>query len=210
VEGAFRQGLLDDPGLRLIETMLWDGARYPRLAGHLRRMTVAAGRLGFVFAGFGALPAPVGAARVRVTLSAAEMTCEVGSVPAATGQWRLGLAGVQLVSGDPWLSVKSTRRPAYEAARAAMGPGLDEVVLLNERGEVCDGTISTLFFDRGAGRRTPPLASGVLPGVLRAGLIRAGVVREEVLLPQDLGRVRLWAGNALRGLVPAVWAGQFS
>lgn len=207
MESALRQGVLDDPGLRLIETMLWDGARYPRLAGHQARMAGAAARLGFGFAGFGTLPAPATAARVRVTLGSAGLAVEVGDLPAPRGQWRVGLAGVRLVAEDPWLTVKSTRRTAYEAARAAMAPGLDEVLLLNERGEVCDGTISTLFFDRGAGRRTPPLASGVLPGVLRAGLIAAGVVREEVLRPEDLPEVRLWMGNALRGLIPAVWAG---
>jgi 4-amino-4-deoxychorismate lyase len=207
VEGAFRQGVLEDPGLRLIETMLWDGARYPRLAGHAARLAAAAARFGFGFDGLAALPAPQGAARVRVTLGGQGLAVEVGPVPAAAGLWRLGLAAGRLAAGDPWLTVKSTRRGAYEAARAAMRPGLDEVLLLNERGEVCDGTISTLFFDRGAGRRTPPLACGVLPGVLRAGLVAAGVVREEVLMPADLPRVRLWAGNALRGLIPAVWAG---
>jgi 4-amino-4-deoxychorismate lyase len=207
VEGAFRQGVLEDPGLRLIETMLWDGARYPRLAGHLQRMTAAAARLGLDFKGFGRLPAPQAAARVRVTLGVQGLAVEAGPLPPAAGLWRLGLAAGRLVSGDPWLTVKSTRRGPYEAARAAMRPGLDEMLLLNERGEVCDGTISTLFFDRGSGRRTPPLACGVLPGVLRAGLVAAGVVREEVLMPADLGHVRLWAGNALRGLIPAVWAG---
>lgn len=210
MEGALRQGVLEDPDLRLIETMLWDGARYPRLAGHVARMAAAAARLGFAFGGFGKLPAPQAAARVRVTLGAEGLAVEVGTPPPAAALWRLGLADVRLRSDDPWLAVKSTRRAGYEAARAAMPPGLDEVVLLNERGELCDGTISTLFFDRGAGRRTPPLASGVLPGVLRAGLVAAGVVREEVLLPADLGHVRLWAGNALRGLIPAVWAGKFS
>jgi len=30
---------------------------------------------------------------------------------------------------------------------------------------------------------------------------------EEVLLADDLPKVRLWVGNALRGLIPAVWAG---
>ena len=88
-------------------------------------------------------------------------------------------------------------------ARAALPAGLDEVVFLNERGEVCDGTITTVFFDRGAGMRTPPLACGLLPGVLRAEL----AVPEEVLLAGDLPKVRLWVGNALRGLIPAVWAG---
>ena len=45
-------------------------------------------------------------------------------------------------------------------------------------GEVCDGTITTVFFDRGKGLRTPPLTCGLLPGVLRADL----AVPEEVLL----------------------------
>jgi 4-amino-4-deoxychorismate lyase len=73
------------------------------------------------------------------------------------------------------------------------------MIFQNERGEVCEGTITTVFFDRGQGMRTPPLACGVLPGVLRADLGAA----EEVLLVVDLPRVRLWVGNALRGLIPA-------
>jgi 4-amino-4-deoxychorismate lyase len=131
------------------------------------------------------------------------MAVERGAVPAPLAVWRVGMAGARLASADPWLRVKSTRRAVYDAARAALAPGLDEVVFLNERGEVCDGTITTLFFDRGQGMRTPPLSSGLLPGVLRAEL----AVPEEVLRAEDLPRVRLWLGNSLRGLAPAVWAG---
>ena len=54
-----------------------------------------------------------------------------------------------------------------------MPEGLDELLFLNERGEVCDGTITTLFFDRGEGLRTPPLSCGLLAGVLRAELASA-------------------------------------
>jgi 4-amino-4-deoxychorismate lyase len=78
---------------------------------------------------------------------------------------------------------------------------LDEVIFLNERGEVCDGTITTLFFDRGQGMRTPPLSSGLLPGVLRAEI----GCPEEVLLVDQLPEVRLWVGNALRGIIPAIF-----
>jgi 4-amino-4-deoxychorismate lyase len=73
------------------------------------------------------------------------------------------------------------------------------VIFLNERGEVCEGTITNLFFDRGRGLRTPPLACGLLPGVLRSEL----GCPEEVLPAAELPRVRLWLGNALRGLIPA-------
>ena len=78
-------------------------------------------------------------------------------------------------------------------------------MFLNERGEVCDGTITTLFFDRGAGLCTPPLSSGLLPGVLRAEMLAGGRCREAVLMGVELPRVRLWMGNSLRGLAPGIW-----
>ncbi|MEF9603608.1 aminotransferase class IV, partial [Paracoccus sp. PXZ] len=116
-------------------------------------------------------------------------------------------AGTRLNSGDPWLRLKTTRRAHYDAARAALPEGIEEAIFLNERGEVCDGTITTVFFDRGQGIRTPPLSCGLLPGVLRTGMLAEGACREELLLAEELPRVRLWVGNALRGLIPAIWAG---
>jgi len=206
VEGALR-GRAGD--VRLIETLLWDGAGFPRLSLHLARLARGAESLGFLCD-----PAAVQAAlrgavadvplRVRLTLGAAgDVEVTVAALPPAKAEWRVGLAAARLASDDPWLRVKSTRRGVYDAARAALPAGLDEVVFQNERGEVCDGTITTVFFDRGEGMRTPPLACGLLPGVLRAEM----AVPEEVLLVRDLPDVRLWVGNALRGLIPTVWAG---
>ena len=194
------------PGLRLIETMLWDGAACPRLPLHLARLARGAEALGWeVPSVLEALETvrPALPARVRLTLGrAGDVALEVSDLPAAKAQWRVGVAPARLSSGDPWLTVKSTRRGIYDASRAAMPGRLDEVVLLNERGEVCDGTITTLFFDRGQGLRTPPLSSGLLPGVLRAEIGCA----EEILLAQDLPKVRIWVGNALRGLIPAAFS----
>ncbi len=204
MEGAFRPGLLETPGVRLIETMLWDGAAYPRLNAHRARLAASAARLGFAFdagAFDAALPAPPSAARVRLTLGREGPLAEAHPLPPPARLWRLGLAGERLRSDDPWLGVKSTRRASHDRARAALPSGLDEVLLLNERGEVCEGTITNVFFDRGAGMRTPPLSCGLLPGVLRAEL----ALPEEVLAAEDLPGVRLWVGNALRGLIPAVW-----
>lgn len=205
MESALRQGA-GDPDLRLIETMLWDGTRFPRLALHMARLRRSAGLLGWPCGDAeaalrGAHGAP---ARVRLTMDA-RGACDVtvSPLPPGAGLWRVGLAAGRLASGDPWLAVKSTRRAAYDRARAALPAGLDEAIFVNERDEVCDGTITTVFFDRGAGMRTPPLPSGLLPGVLRADL----ACPEEVLAAADLPRVRLWVGNAVRGLIPAVWMG---
>lgn len=194
-------------GLKLIETLGWDGQRLVRLPLHLARLARSAALLGWRcdrLAVENALrvAVPVAAARIRLTLNAAgEVEVQTAAVPPGKPQWRLGLAATRLQSTDPWLQVKSTRRAAYDAARAALPAELDEVIFQNERGEVCDGSITTLFFDRGQGMRTPPLTCGLLPGVLRAEL----ALPEEILLADDLPRVRLWAGNSLRGLIPAQW-----
>ena len=150
----------------------------------------------------------MGPLRVRVTVGSLGVVAvsHAPLVPVA-GPWRVGLAVERLASGDPWLRVKTTERRLYDRVRAGLAAGMDEVVFANQRDEVCEGTISSVFFDAGAGLCTPPLACGLLPGVLRAEMLAAGRCREAVLMVADLGRVRLWLGNSLRGLVPASMMG---
>ena len=203
MESALRAGA-GAPDLKLIETLGWDGQHLVRLPLHLARLAAAAALLGWrcdLVAVEAALRAavPVGAARMRLTLGASgEIAVQAAALPPGKPLWRLGLAATPLNSADPWLQIKSSRRAAYDAARASLPAGLDEVIFQNERGEVCDGSITTVFFDRGQGLRTPPLTCGLLPGVLRTEL----ALPEEVLLAEDLPRVRLWVGNSLRGLIP--------
>ena len=198
MESALREGGRQ-PDLRLIETMLWDGSAAPRWPLHLARLQRSAGLLGWDRPDVDAR-GPDHPARLRLTLDrTGRAEWQISAPPTPSPLWRVGLAGARLRSDDPWLTVKTTRRAAYDAARAALPAGLDEVIFLNERGEVCDGSITTVFFDRGQGMRTPPLSSGLLPGVLRTDL----GCPEEVLSAADLPKVRLWVGNALRGLMPA-------
>ena len=76
------------------------------------------------------------------------------------------------------------------------------MLLLNERGEVCEGTITSLFLDDGSGiLKTPPLASGLLAGVLREELLETGNAAERVLRPGDLASGAILVGNSLRGLI---------
>jgi len=120
--------------------------------------------------------------------------------------WRLRIATTRLSSTDPLLRHKTSRRTAYAAARAEFpATEADEVLLLNERGEVCEGTITSLFLDDGSGiLKTPPLASGLLAGVLREELLETGRAVEARLLPEDLKSGTIFAGNSLRGLIRCV------
>lgn len=207
MESALRSGA-GQPGLKLIETMRLGPEGIARLDLHRARMARGAQALGWGFDAAGFAQAlicdPALGARLRLTLDAAgRFERTQAALPEARQDWRLGLAKARLASGDPWLSLKTTNRATYDTARAALPEGLEEAIFLNERDEVCDGTITTVFFDRGMGMRTPPLSCGLLPGVLRAEI----ACPEEILLARDLPKVRLWVGNSLRGLIPAIWRG---
>ena len=213
-EGALRDGTA--AGFELIETLRWEPEEgFVRLDRHLARLYASAHALGFL-----ADPATIGEAlrdcrgervplRVRLTLA------EDGKVNATTAPfeplpadavWTLRIAATRLDSADPLIRHKTTRRAVYEAARAEFRPEeADEVLLLNERGEVCEGTITNLFVDMGEPLLvTPALGSGLLPGVLRGEMIDEGKAKEAVLTEVDLRAARaLYVGNSLRGLIKA-------
>jgi branched-chain amino acid aminotransferase len=73
----------------------------------------------------------------------------------------------------------------------AHAEGFDDVLLLNERGQIAECTSANVFLVRGNTVLTPPLSSGCLPGVtrdvLREVVPGAGFeLREENLTPEDL------------------------
>jgi 4-amino-4-deoxychorismate lyase len=120
--------------------------------------------------------------------------------------WTLRIAGTRLDSSDPLLRHKTTRRAIYEAARTEFPrEQADEMLLLNERGEICEGTITNVFLDMGEKMLlTPALTCGLLPGVLRSELLDTGNAREAVLTLHDLWTAqKIFVGNSLRGLIEA-------
>ncbi len=198
----------------LIETLRWQpDAGFLRLDQHLRRLSRSADALGFRQPqdAKGKLEKEVSGEvplRVRLVMTyrgKMEVTATpFEPVPEET-IWRLRVAKTKLQSEDSLFRHKTTRREPYEAARAEFSKEeADEVILLNERDEVCEGTITNIFAESADGiLLTPPLTSGLLPGVLRAELIRERRARGEVLKLDDLRHRKLFVGNSLRGLIRA-------
>ncbi|KQR75900.1 aminotransferase class IV family protein [Rhizobium sp. Leaf341] len=188
--------------------------RIPRLRLHVARLSRSARRLGFPLPPDllprledAAAPA-IAPARGRLELFR-DGRLEIAVVPftpqPAGTVWRLRVAETRLASSDPLLRYKTSRRAVYDAARAEWPAGdADEILLLNERGEPCEGTITSLFLDDGSGLlKTPPIACGLLAGVLRTELICARRARTQRLTLDDLRKGTLFMGNSLRGLIPA-------
>jgi para-aminobenzoate synthetase / 4-amino-4-deoxychorismate lyase len=102
-------------------------------------------------------------------------------------------------STDLWLFHKTTDRRRYDE-RARRHPNADDVVLVNQRGEVTETARANLALCLDGHWSTPPLGSGLLPGVERARSLAEGRLVERVLSVEDLRRAdRVATLSSLRG-----------
>ncbi len=83
--------------------------------------------------------------------------------------YRAGVASFPHSSQSPILRLKSTNYLLNIRARLeAEAAGLDESIILNEQGFITEGSISNVFFVNSAACLvTPPVTSGLLPGITR-------------------------------------------
>lgn len=135
-----------------------------------------------------------------------DITAAPQPTAAADNVIRYVLSPTILASGDIYLKHKTTRRELYDREFAAYAArGADEVIYVNERGELCEGSRTTIFLQQDGILKTPPLSSGLLPGTLRAHLLRTGAAEEVLLRLEDLAAAEaIYLGNSLRGLQRAL------
>jgi branched-chain amino acid aminotransferase len=229
---VFDRGARDGEGL--FETLRVFGGHPFLWERHLERMVLAAAELGFpvpaspvtlrsaldeVLAAEGLSDA---VARVTITrgIPGSRPTRSIAWVeaePVGGRLWRGTRTGAAfaIVSRRPFEPgplgpYKTTSRLAYHLAREeARVAGADETLLVSRTGEVLEGSVSNLFARiDGVGLVTPPLASGVLPGVTRAWVLalarREGTpVLERPLRLYELEQAReVFVTNSVQGVVP--------
>jgi para-aminobenzoate synthetase/4-amino-4-deoxychorismate lyase len=201
----------------LLETMLFDPDRgIVLLDEHLDRLAASADYFGY--------PLDAGAARAACAraVAGADGPCRLRLLVAPGGEARVErhpagptLAAIRACvarrpvdSHDPLLYHKTTCREAYRQ-RLSEHPGMDDVLLRNERGELTEFTIGNLVLRRGGVHWTPPLPSGLLAGVLRGALLRQGALRERVLREEDLrGADAVFRINSVQGWTPVELEGE--
>jgi para-aminobenzoate synthetase / 4-amino-4-deoxychorismate lyase len=107
-------------------------------------------------------------------------------------------------SDNIFLYHKTSHRAFYddERKRLQRQTGCFDCLFLNERGEVTEGSFTTLFVRHGSQLLTPALSCGVLPGILRQSLLDSGEVKEALLTLEDVRKAdALLVGNSVRGIM---------
>ncbi len=194
----------------LIESLLLSDHKYPYLTNHLRRLADSAEYFAYPFdeqsireqliifgENFSAKDYKVRLLLDQlgeVQLSAEEVFPTDASVNAY-------LADMPICRDNPFLYHKTTIRSQYDEL-AIVEQDNFSTLLWNEQGELTEFTIGNLVLKIAGQYVTPPVDSGLLPGVFRQTLLDQGIVKEAILRKEDLKKAdEIWFINAVRGWV---------
>jgi para-aminobenzoate synthetase/4-amino-4-deoxychorismate lyase len=184
------------PEFRLLESLLHDpDGGYRRLDEHLNRLRASARYFGFRLDEASVRRSLDRAAtryvgkptKVRLLLDR-QGRVETGAAPVAASRTPVRLAIDHEHPVDPtdvMLFHKTTLRDRYDDA-ALRHPDADDVILVNDRGEVTEATRANVAILLGGRWWTPPLAAGLLPGCERAALLKDGTIDERTITVDDL------------------------
>jgi para-aminobenzoate synthetase / 4-amino-4-deoxychorismate lyase len=199
------------PQPRLLESLLLEEGSYPRLERHLDRLCWSAARLDYCCdrkqvrqALLAHAAGKTGQHKTRMLL-AQDGSYQIESAPLLQIQQplKVALAATPVDPTDLLLYLKTEQRERYAQARQEQ-PEADEVLLCNNRGELTEGSFTNLVLRLDNRLLTPPLASGLLPGVMRQELLEQGTIAEQLLYPQDLKQAEeIWLINSVRGWLRA-------
>lgn len=195
----------------LVETMPLAQGTIARRARHVARMAASAAYFGFAWRqdavdevlDAAAVAHPTGTWRLRLLVDAhgvPTLAC-TAFAPDGRRRWLVAVSSTRVDGRDPFLCNKTTNRETYDEARA-LRPDVDEVLLVNEAGELTEATVANLVVEIDGVAWTPPRECGLLGGTSRDALIEAGRLVERRLTPADLRRATsVWLVNSLRGRI---------
>ena len=180
----------------LVETMLWSDG-YFLLSRHLKRLRDSADYFSFPLFTAGLKEKlkqlektfrDGSRYRIRMLLSSeGKLKFETTESGEAQGPSQILVSKIRTNSKDRFLYHKTTNRQLYEAERKKVeAAGAADIIFLNEKGEVTEGAISNIFIVKNGRYYTPPLGSGLLPGVYRAYYMKKKKAVEKALFLKDL------------------------
>ena len=103
--------------------------------------------------------------------------------------------GRKISSANPFLYHKTT-------IRESKPKDYFDIIGINERGEITEGTYTNIAIEKDGKLYTPPISSGLLGGTYREKLIEECKLEEKILYPDDLEQAKkIFCFNSVRKLV---------
>ncbi len=197
------------PTFELLESILWDGATYFLLDEHLERMQESAEYSGFPF-NESEIRSKLRAVasgqpqKLRLLLARSGAISIASETPGSNSTMRVALVPRPIAIDHPFVYHKTTHRDHYDQLRGTR-PDCDDVIFWNDRNEITESTIANVVVELDGQKLTPPIACGLLPGVMRRHLLERGEIVERVITVEDLKRAeRIWLINSVRKWIPAI------
>jgi len=151
--------------------------------------------------------------RVRLAINVAG-GIDIKSEKKVTTGWgktrlKVLLSGECVDSDSRYQYHKTDYRPLYdEGYKAAIAAGFDEIIFLNQHGDLAEGAISNVFIRSGSEWQTPPVSAGVLAGIWREHFLAEMQAKEKTINVEALQAAdEMMLGNSLRlaGSVGEIW-----
>lgn len=216
------------PDFSLFETMLWQPENgFLLLEEHLARLALSAGFFKFschdqiirarlrelveTFDGSACRRVRLllkKDGRIDITWSECDAPGRISLPSRPTGKDdlpRVAFCETVIDSQNIWFYHKTTHREIFDTAfQDAQEMDCFDLLFCNEKDEVTEGSITSLILYDGNCYLTPPLSSGLLPGVMREKLLAdSGVrLREEIITREMVRNAEaLFVCNSVRGVV---------
>jgi para-aminobenzoate synthetase / 4-amino-4-deoxychorismate lyase len=198
------------PDFALIETMLITEGKIQYLSRHLQRLKLSANyftipcSIASIMNSLKQYAAKLsGKVRLRLLLrSTGEISVQhqpVASQPAQPGC--IAISKHATHSKDPFLYHKTTSRKLYnEEFKKYSAQGYFDVIFINEKNQITEGSISNIFIQIKGQYYTPPCSCGLLNGIQRQIMIKKLKAQEKFLSLKDIKRAdNIILTNAVRG-----------
>jgi len=199
---------------QLLETILWNGKKYKFLDEHLKRMQGSAQYFNFSFS------RPKITSSLKITARKFNTQClyktrlllgKEGKVKIEYSRIhnershqdaRVILSAYRTDPNNVFCFHKTTNRVLYDLEyKHYSSLGYTDVLFLNNRNEVSEGAVSNLIIKKANKYYTPPITSGLLPGIFRNFMIKKHKVKEKVISLEDLLKAdKIFVCNSVRGL----------
>jgi para-aminobenzoate synthetase/4-amino-4-deoxychorismate lyase len=194
----------------ILETMLYEEEGYFLLDRHCHRLHQSATFFGYpshlekIKAFIANIPLTITSpARVRVCLDRhGTLSFEASPLPLTPPSPVVELATMPIDSESDFVKHKTTNRKIYESFSPSQ-PEIFDCLLFNKKGELTEFTRGNLCLEIEGHFYTPPLSSGLLPGVFRDHLLKEKKMTEKILTRDTLASAsKIYFLNSLRKLFP--------